>query len=323
MAGIMGSRSFNTYRAEMAKIVSENKHNQLMQIDDDYRKAWEGFVKATDDKEKLAVRQLYKKKMSKIAGKYGNDLKFTKSKANRDKLIISCLPMVVAMAKRYIGGAKSGVHMDDLIQAGNLGLIVAADRYINTPVPQGTREAKFSTMAYMWILKYVSDEAYRQSTPFGGESARNAWLATKNTSLLKQKGEDKKEGGEFTNDTWDDATMNKLADFKELTIAEDEIKSFRAASKKLFSVLSKEDKKILFMAYGIDTPNNIVYSQEEIAKMLGISKSTVYRTLSSSLRKLSYSTRNSVSGEDLITALAQVHSVDMSQIPEWSMADTY
>lgn len=321
MAGIMGSRSFDTYRKEMAQVVSENKHRQLLDIDPDYREAWEKFCKAQADKEAFAVRQMYKKKMAAIANKYEFDLKFTKSKANRDKLIISCLPMVVSLAKRFIGKAKSGVYMDDLIQAGNLGLIMAADRYIKTPVPVGKKEAKFSTMAYMWIFKYIQEEAYRHATPFGGESARNAYLAANLTQTLEQRA--KKDGDEFTNDTWDDASMNKLLDLKEFAIVSDEVRAFREQSKKLFSVLSKEEKKILFMAYGISTPQNTIYSQREIAKMLGMSEATVSRSIAASLRKLTYSARGNVSGVDLITGLAQLHGVDLSQLPEWSMSDTY
>lgn len=321
MAGIMGSRSFDTYRKEMAVIVSENKHRQLLAIDPDYKDAWEKFCKAKEDKEALSVRQLYKKKMAAIANKYEFDLKFTKSRANRDKLIISCLPMVVSLAKRFIGKAKSGVYMDDLIQAGNLGLIMAADRYINTPIPVGKKEAKFSTLAYMWVFKYIQEEAYRHATPFGGESARNAYLAANYTQTLEQRAN--KDGDEFTNDTWDDASMNKLLDMKEFALVDDEVKAFREKSKKLFSVLNKEEKKMLFMAYGIDTPNNTVYSQREIAKMLGISEATVSRSIAASLRKLTYSARGNVSGVDLITGLAQLHGVDLSQIPEWSMKDSY
>lgn len=321
MAGIMGSRSFDMYRKEMAKVVSENKHRQLIDIDPVYRDAWEKFCKAVDNKEPLAVRQLYKKKMTAIANKYEFDLKFTKCKANRDKLIISCLPMVVALAKRMIGKAKSGVYMDDLIQAGNLGLIMAADRYINTPIPAGKKEAKFSTLAYMWIFKYIQEEAYRHATPFGGESARNAYLATQLTTTLEQKA--RKDGEEFTNDTWDDASMNKLIDLRDFAIVSDEVKSFRKNSEKLFSVLSKEEKKILFLAYGISTPQNTIYSQREIAKMLGMTDASVSRSIASSLRKLSYSAKGLVSGPDMILGLAQLHGVDLSQIPEWSLTDTF
>lgn len=321
MAGILGSRSFDTYRREMARIVSENKHQQLLAIDPEYREAWEKFLKATEEKDKMPVRQMYKKKMASIAAKYKNDLKFTKSKANRDKLIISCLPMVVAMAKRFIGRAKSSVHMDDLIQAGNLGLCIAADNYLKSSVAEGQREAKFSTVAYAWIFKYVSEEAHRQSTPFGGQSAHVAYQANMLTTTLAQTatGED----GDFTNDTWDDSNMNKLREFKELTIASDELKAFRMQSKKLFSILNKEEKRILFMAYGIDTPNNVVYSAEEIGKMLGVARQTIWRAIKNAIYKLNYSARGQVSGTDLLNFMAQIHAVDMSQVPEWTIEDTY
>ena len=323
MAGVFGSQSFNRYRSELARVVAENKHNQLLEIDPEYRRAYEKFAEAMEKGDKQLANRIYKKKMQEIAGRYQYDLKFKKSKGNRDKLIISCLPMVVALAKSFVSRAKAGVAMDDLVQAGNLGLIIAADRYLSTPIPEGKKEAKFSTVAYPWIYKYINEEAYRHSTSFGGESAYAAWAATKNTQVLRARAEDKNEGGEFTNDVWDDATVNKLADFKEITIASDELKRVRAASKKLFAPLSKEARRILFMAYGIDTPNNIVYSVEEIAKMLGQSVYLVKKSITSSIQKLSYIVRGQVAGEDLIVALSQIHSVDLSQVPEWSMSDTF
>lgn len=324
MAGTFSSQTFNSYRREINKIVAENKHNQLIVIDEEYRKAYERYVEAMESGNKDVANKIHKKTMQKIASTYDFDLKFKKSRANRDKLIISCLPMVVGIAKRYLNSAKASVSMDDLVQAGNLGLVIAADRYISTPIPEGKKEAKFSTVAYAWINKYVREEAYIQSTSFGGDSAYQSWIASKATTVLRARATDSKDGDkEFANDMWDDATMNKLADFKEIVIASDELKHIRAASKKLFAPLSKEAKRILFMAYGIDTPNNVVYSFEEISKMTGQSVYLIKKSVQSSLQKLSYIVRGQVSGEDLIVALSQIHSVDLSQIPEWSMSDTF
>ena len=75
--------------------------------------------------------------------------------------------------------------------------------------------------------------------------------------------------------------------------------------------------------HGSGGPARSFSRQREIAKMLGMSEATVSRSIAASLRKLTYSARGNVSGTDLIVGLAQLHGVDLSQIPEWSMKDTY
>lgn len=66
----------------------------------------------------------------------------------RERLIHGNLRLVVAFAKRY---ADRGIPLLDLIQEGNFGLTVAAERY------DYRKEAKFSTFAIFWIKHYVED----------------------------------------------------------------------------------------------------------------------------------------------------------------------
>lgn len=317
MAAKSNYKLVSIYKSELEKEIKKQQHSYLMEVSPEYAALFIKFSEAESRDEKSEL----KKQMIKMRDDLKNDWGYTKSKANRDKLIMSVLPMVMAMARKYFANAKGNIQLEDLIQAGNLGACVAADKYVSTNVKQGQKEAKFSTMAYMWIYKYITDEAWTQATVFGGDSKKAAYDAAHLTTTLKDK--ITKDGEEFSNDVWDDSVMNKLMDVKEMTIASEDAKQFRDSSKKLFAVLSKEEKRILFMAYGIDTPNNIVYSQREIGKQLGLSDVKVSRMIASCLRKLSYTTRNNVSGQDLITGLAQLHNVDLSQIPEWTMEDTY
>jgi RNA polymerase sigma-B factor len=48
--------------------------------------------------------------------------------AARDELVARCLPLVASIARRYASGTK-GEPLDDLIQAGALGLVKAIDRF--------------------------------------------------------------------------------------------------------------------------------------------------------------------------------------------------
>ena len=64
----------------------------------------------------------------------------------REIIINSNLRLVASIAKMYI---NRGLSFLDLIQEGNIGLIIAIDKYdVNTP-------NRFSTCAYYWIMLYI------------------------------------------------------------------------------------------------------------------------------------------------------------------------
>lgn len=67
----------------------------------------------------------------------------------RNELVEHNLRLVVSIASRYRG---SGLDMDDLIQSGNLGLMVAAERY------DPKRGFRFTTFAVHWICQYIRRE---------------------------------------------------------------------------------------------------------------------------------------------------------------------
>ncbi|MBA7603681.1 RNA polymerase sigma factor RpoD [subsurface metagenome] len=79
----------------------------------------------------------------------------TQNSESSKELIVSHLDFVIAIAKK----AKSRfpcVELDDLIQAGNLGLTKAAKNFDRHKADK--RGAKFSTYAYFWIKKYLIQE---------------------------------------------------------------------------------------------------------------------------------------------------------------------
>ena len=75
--------------------------------------------------------------------------------AAKEKLIIYNLRLVVSVAKRF--GAR-GLHIQDLIQGGNLGLMKAADKF------DWTRAFKFSTYATHWIRQSITRAIANDST---------------------------------------------------------------------------------------------------------------------------------------------------------------
>jgi len=66
--------------------------------------------------------------------------------AAREKLLISNLRLVVSIAKRFL---SSGMSLEDLIQAGNMGLIRAAERF------EPERKYRFTTYATYWIKQGI------------------------------------------------------------------------------------------------------------------------------------------------------------------------
>lgn len=79
----------------------------------------------------------------------GRIIKDTNDKKAKDKLIEGNLRLVISIAIKYV---NRGVSFEDLIQAGNLGLIRAVDKF---DVDLGNR---FSTYATWWIKKFIQDE---------------------------------------------------------------------------------------------------------------------------------------------------------------------
>ena len=67
----------------------------------------------------------------------------------RNELVEHNLKLVVSIAARYRG---NGLDMDDLIQSGNLGLMVAAQRY------DPDLGYRFTTFAVHWICQYIRRE---------------------------------------------------------------------------------------------------------------------------------------------------------------------
>ncbi|MBN2406614.1 MAG: RNA polymerase sigma factor RpoD/SigA [Elusimicrobia bacterium] len=82
-------------------------------------------------------------------------LKKNKKKA-KQRLIKGNLRLVISVAKKYV---RSGIELNDLIEAGNMGLIAATKRY------DPDRGTKFSTYAHDWIKEYIHRAALNQTKP--------------------------------------------------------------------------------------------------------------------------------------------------------------
>ncbi|MFH1415857.1 MAG: RNA polymerase sigma factor RpoD/SigA [Elusimicrobiota bacterium] len=79
-----------------------------------------------------------------------------KEKKARERMIKGNLRFVVSIAKRYY---RPGVDLCDLIEAGNIGLIAAVNRY------DPDRGTKFSTYAHDWIKEYIQRAVLSHTKP--------------------------------------------------------------------------------------------------------------------------------------------------------------
>lgn len=75
-------------------------------------------------------------------------------KGAREKLICSNLRLVVQVAKSKAG---KGVELEDLIQEGNRGLLIATEKF------DADKDVKFSTYAYWWIKNTIEEALEQQS----------------------------------------------------------------------------------------------------------------------------------------------------------------
>ena len=100
-----------------------------------------------DDAIKLYLREVRKTKLltadeeKELVGRIERG-----DKAARDRMIVSNLRLVLMIAKRYI---NRGLPFLDLIEEGNMGLIKAVDRF------KLSKECRFSTYATWWIRQSV------------------------------------------------------------------------------------------------------------------------------------------------------------------------
>jgi RNA polymerase primary sigma factor len=111
---------------------------------------------------KLDSIKLYLKEIAQIS--MINDVEMKKilpklkkgNKKAKERMVTGNLRLVVSIAKRYY---RPGVELCDLIEAGNIGLIAAVNRY------DPDRGTKFSTYAHDWIKEYIHRAVLSHSRP--------------------------------------------------------------------------------------------------------------------------------------------------------------
>jgi len=226
-------------------------------------------------------------------------------KKAREQMIRSNLRLVINIAKKYM---NLGIPLSDLIEEGNIGLMRAVDKF------EPSKGFRFSTYAAWWIKQSISRSIIDQGKmiripvymneeiakckkvteelthnlkrrPRASEVAKklqvsvekvreiNQWVA-KMASLDAPIGED----GE--------GQVKDLIEDENLMSPDEELEDFfnKERAKELLGMMSKRERQILDMRFGISDGNR--YTLAAIAKKMGVSRERIRQLEAAAIKKL-------------------------------------
>lgn len=231
------------------------------------------------------------------------------------KLIQSNLKLVVTIARKAIH--MSALPMIDLIQEGNLGLMIAAEKF---NYKLGYR---FSTYAGWWIkqsmFKAISEQSHCMKIPVYIQETLSKYSKIK--SLMEQESDSVKiedvakrmnispdkiemflsaytktisiENGLERYDGKDLDVADILADESSLISENVEFQSLKNDLSNVISTLKEREQEVVKMRYGLD--DNERYTLEEIGNIYGVTKECIRQTELRALRKMKMSGQNLLS----------------------------
>ena len=195
---------------------------------------------------------------------------------NRKKLIECNLKLVVFVAKRFFNRSYESLTHMDLIEAGNIGLIEAIEKF---DYKKGYR---FSTYASYYIKKEIIKEIY------------NADRMIRRPYYYEEKLTQNKENVDNILSLEEDITNLLTEDSKPLMyfIKDDSCDIYEDISyfelkeiiNDILNTLTPRQKQVLLLRYGFD--NNEFKNLEEVGKLIGISREGTRKALVKAFKKI-------------------------------------
>ena len=235
----------------------------------------------------------------------------------KQKLIQANLKLVVTIAKKAIH--SSGLPMIDLIQEGNLGLMIAAEKF---NYKLGYR---FATYAGWWIkqsmFKAISEQSHCMKIPvyiqetlskfskvkYSMEQNSNTQVKTEDVAKKMNIAPDKIEmflsaftktisieNGFERNDGKELNVADMLADDTTLISQNIEYQSLKNDINNVISTLKEREQEVVKMRYGLGDSER--YTLEEIGNLYGVTKECIRQTELRALKKMK------LSGETLLSS---------------------
>lgn len=233
-----------------------------------------------------------------------------------DKLVLANLRFVVSVAKQY---QNQGLSLQDLVNEGNYGLLVAAKRF------DETRGFKFISYAVWWIRQSilhaiavkgrmirlplnkigVLNKVYSTSLALEQKLEREPSLAEiaeetdynfKNVNeVLKYQGKTLSMDAPLSNSEGDDGfTMGDLLSSTQTLSVEKILNndSLKIEINEALKILSERERKIITMFFGLEGESPKTY--EEISEALNLTRERIRQLKESSLKKLRQSSKRNI-----------------------------
>ena len=195
---------------------------------------------------------------------------------NRKKLIECNLKLVVFVAKRFFNRSYESLTPMDLIEAGNIGLIEAIEKF------DYKKGYSFSTYASYYIKKEIIKEIY------------NADRMIRRPYYYEEKLTKNKENVDNILSLEEDITNLLTEDSKPLMyfIKDDSCDIYEDISyfelkeiiNDILNTLTPRQKQVLLLRYGFD--NNEFKNLEEVGKLIGISREGTRKALVKAFKKI-------------------------------------